>query len=396
MPGKIVLRFELSLQAPVSQVFRAFTNKVGFEEWLCDSASTSPRPGGHVFLNWNTGYATCGRFVEIEPEKRVSFSWRGTEEPAETLVTISLKKQGSGTSLKLVHTGIWEAKNWAKTEQEIKKGWVSGLRNLSAVLESGPDPRITTRPMLGIYLGDSSPDLIKKSGAPVEHGVRLVGVMDGLGAQKCGLRIDDVIVEIEGIAIRTLDDFSRVMPGRTAGEVLNVSFYRGSELKAVVMELSPRKTPPLPASASSLVEEIRAKYAATDQELFTFLESLTEETAALQPAKDQWSVKQILAHLIHGERDVQSIIYKAVVSEGAYFSDNIPARIQATLQAYPTLPDLVSEFGRAEAETLALLAALPDEFTSRKSSFWVLTNLVINFNDHTREHLAQMKKAVGL
>jgi hypothetical protein len=39
---------------------------------------------------------------------------------------------------------------------------------------------------------------------------------------------------------------------------------------------------------------------------------------------------------------------------------------------------------------------LPDEFTSRKSSFWVLTNLVITFNDHTREHLAQMKKAVGL
>ncbi len=110
-----------------------------------------------MFLNWNTGYATSGRFIEIKPEKRVTFSWRGAEDPAETLVTISLKKQGSGTLLKLVHTGIWEAKNWAKTEQEIKKGWVSGLRNLSAVLESGPDPRITTRPMLGILPGRFEP-----------------------------------------------------------------------------------------------------------------------------------------------------------------------------------------------------------------------------------------------
>ncbi len=45
MPGKIVLRFELTLQAPVSQVFRAFTNKVGFEEWLCDFSFNQPSTG---------------------------------------------------------------------------------------------------------------------------------------------------------------------------------------------------------------------------------------------------------------------------------------------------------------------------------------------------------------
>lgn len=392
MPGKIVLRFELFLQAPLTQVYRAFTNRIGFEEWLCDSASVRPQPGGRVYLSWNTGYASSGHFIKIEPHKKVIFTWRGPADPAATLVTVTFKKEGPGTALKLVHEGIWEGKKWAAAEQEIKKGWVAALRNLSAVLEAGPDPRITTRPMLGIYLGDPDPSLIKSTGAPVESGVRLEGVIDGLGAQKSGLQKDDVLVEIDETPIHAQEDLSRVMTGRKAGDVLKVSFYRGSELKHTAMELAPRKTFPLPASAAALAAEVRARYAATDAQLFPYLASLTEAAASRPPAENEWSVKQILAHLIHCERDLQAVILKAVVNESADFSDNIPSRIHATLQAYPTLAELDEAFKRAEAETLAFIDALPEEFTARKSSFWVLANALISFNDHTVEHFEQIKK----
>lgn len=392
MSGKIILRFEVTVQAPVKQLYRAFSNKVGLEEWLCDSAFSIPRPGGALFLNWNSGYYSSGKFVELKPDKQIKFTWRGPQDPGETLVTVKFKKQDSSTAVEIIHTGIWEGKKWHKTEEEIKKGWISGLRNLSAVLESGPDLRITTRPMLGIYLGNTDPELLKKAGVPVSAGVRLEGVIEGLGAQKCGLQKDDVLVDIDGIALENINDFSKVMPGHKAGDVLNVTFYRQQEKRSISMELAPRKTAPLPANAAALAAEVDTRYSATDQELFPYLYRLTDDEASHKPSPEEWSIKEILAHLIHCERDLQAIIHKATTSESADFSDNTSARIQSTLQAYPTLGELISEFKHAEAETLAFLANLPSEFTTRKSSLWTLTNQVINFNDHTREHLEQMRK----
>lgn len=392
MPGKVKLRFELELKAPVEQVYRMFTNRIGFEEWLCDTASISPTPGGRVFLSWNTGYASAGMYRELKSNKHLEFTWRGSHDPAETRVTIRLVKKGASTLLTLIHSDIWQGKKWEKTEQEIREGWVTGLRNLASVLECGPDLRITTRPMLGIYLGEPlSPDLAKTIGVPVSEGVRLEGVIPGLGAQQCGLQKDDVLVELEGTPLRTVDDIAPVMRGRKAGDTLQVTYFRGQAKQTAAMLLAPRKTFDLPASAQSFADFLRQQYAATDQELFGFLATITDEDAGIKPTNDEWNIKQVLAHLILCERDLQTIIHAAILSEPAGFVDNTPARIQALLTAYPTLAELMAEFRHAEKETLAFVEALPATFTARKSSFWVLANNIYNFNDHTREHLEQMR-----
>ena len=66
------------------------------------------------------------------------------------------------------------------------------------MLGSGPDLRITNRPMMGISPSDFNAEIAKKLGVPVNTGMRLDGVVDGMGAQSAGLQKDDVLIEFAG------------------------------------------------------------------------------------------------------------------------------------------------------------------------------------------------------
>mgnify|MGYP001195731505 CR=1 FL=1 len=82
---------------------------------------------------------------------------------------------------------------WAKKVDGFRGNWVESLENLKSVLETGIDLRIANRPMLGIVPGDFTEEQAKAIGVPIREGLRLDGVVDGMGAQKCGLQKDDVI-----------------------------------------------------------------------------------------------------------------------------------------------------------------------------------------------------------
>ena len=56
-----VLTFEQTIQAPIDQVYRAFTNATALREWLCDTATVDARPGGRVYLAWISNYYRRGR-----------------------------------------------------------------------------------------------------------------------------------------------------------------------------------------------------------------------------------------------------------------------------------------------------------------------------------------------
>jgi hypothetical protein len=54
----------------------------------------------------------------------------------------------------------------------------------------------------------------------------------------------------------------------------------------------------------------------------------------------------------------------------------------------------LTELKRNEAETVALLNALPDEFVARKGSYHRLAIRMLTWPDHAREHLGQIIAAV--
>jgi uncharacterized protein YndB with AHSA1/START domain len=391
-------KFRRTVSAPPAEVHRAFTNATALREWLCDSAQADPRKGGRLYLWWNSGYYTSGEYVAVVPGKKIAFTWRGRGEPDATRVQVSLAAKNGGTVVTLTHGGIGSGKKWTSTAKEFQSEWEAGLENLQSVLETGQDLRVVRRPLLGVSLGEFNAEMAAKLGVPVTEGVRLDDVLEGRGARAAGLRKDDVIVRLGGKKVTSWATFTSAMQPRHAGDKVAMVFYRGAEKKAVTVELSRRPLPETPPTAEAFAEATRKMYAGMDAELARCLEGVSEAEASHQPAPGEWSAKETLAHLVINERELHVWMTDLIVSDERW-SDanptNVPARLAAATAVFPTLPALVEELKRHEAETVAMLAALPPEFMAHKGSYWRLAHIILQAPDHSQTHIGQIRAAIA-
>ena len=393
-----IVKITLEVKAPARQVYEAFTNATLMRGWFSDVASVDAQYGKRLYLYWNSGYDVCGEYTSLEKDKSICFTWKGRGEPGTSQVKISLKPRRNKTILTLTHRVPSASQKWQKALAGFKEEWPNVLGNLVSVLETGQDLRITRRPMLGIFFGDFNPAIAEKLCVPVQEGIRLEGIVDGMGAQTAGLQKDDVIVCIDEKIIATYLDLGNVIQPHHAGDKIAVTYYRGSEKRSTTMILSPRVLPEIHTRAGDLVEALRRLYAEIDSELVKCFGGATEEQASHSPAPGEWSAKEVLAHLIHGERDTHGWIndmvsYQERVSDG--YADNYPGRIKATVGVYQTYQELLKELSRNEAETVAMLAALPEDFLARKGSFWRLSYVLINSPQHAQAHYSQIRSAIA-
>ena len=391
------IKFETYIPAHPDQVFRAFTNASALREWLCDLATVDPRPGGRVYLYWNSGYYSSGEYVTLEPDRSVSFTWCGRGDPGRSQVSLAIEPQDSGTRLVLEHHLPEDSGEWEKAISEIDKGWRESLENLVSVVETGEDLRFVNRPMLGIFLNDFNAEVAEKLGVPVTKGMRIDSVAEGLGAQAAGLQSNDVIVRIGGQETTNFFSIPTIMADRRAGEWVQVEFYRGGELSSVSMELSRRQIPELPATPQALaqaVEDIYARCVALLDETFA---GVSDAEAGFHPAEGEWNAKEVLAHLIHSERNNQFDIVDRISGYERWADDsggNLNLQVQATVAAYPTLVELLGELKNAYKETVALLARLPQRFVERRGSYWQVAFGYIQDRTHLDEHVEQIKAAI--
>ncbi len=392
------LKFRRMVSAPPGEVYRAFTNVTALREWLCDAAQADPRKGGRLYLWWNSGYYTSGEYIAALPGKRISFTWRGRGEPDATRVQVSLAEKNSGTALTLAHGGIGAGIKWAGVAREFQRDWEAKLENLQSVLETGQDLRIVRRPLLGVSLGEFSAEMAARLGVPVTEGARLDDVLEGRGAHAAGLRKDDVIVRLGGKKVINWATFTSVVQPHHAGDQVAVVFYRGAEKKTVTLELSRRPLPDTPPTAQAFAEAARKMYAGFDAELAACLEGMSEVEALRQPAPGEWSVKETLAHLVLNERELHAWITDLIVGDER-LSDanptNVPARLAAATAVFSTLPALVEELECHEAETVAMLAALPPEFMVHRGSYWRLAHIILQSPDHFQTHIGQIRAAIA-
>jgi uncharacterized protein YndB with AHSA1/START domain len=113
------ISFELELQHPPEKVWRALTDPELLAEWLLPVVDRKLElaPGTaftfktQPYPNWD-GTVNC-RFVEIEPQRKLSYAW--TVPFLDTVVTFTLAPTESGTRLSLVQTGF-------KPEQKQESG----------------------------------------------------------------------------------------------------------------------------------------------------------------------------------------------------------------------------------------------------------------------------------
>jgi uncharacterized protein YndB with AHSA1/START domain len=396
--GSII--FERKVAAPVGEVYRAFANSTTLREWLCSTATVDPHEGGHLFLKWDSGFYCAGEFLSLKQDEELNFTSFGKDEPNPTCIRISMKPSGKGSSLLIEHTGLKPVWKWRKYHPRITTRWTNALENLVHVLEVGPDLRIVNRPMLGIFFSAFDEGLAKRLGIPIHSGVHLEGVVSGMGAEACGLKKDDVVVEMDGKEIKNINSLTNVLSAHKAKDKLSVVFFRGSKKIATDMVLSARNLPPIPASPAAFASAYQKKSEQDYKELSAVFKGIPEALAAKKPAKNEWSANENVAHLLEGERGWHFFIHELLFSAEQVsdnFGDNSNERIQAEIAAYPTTKDLLLEFKRSQQVTVGFLKNLPKSFQAHKGTWWRLaTALLTQPNTHVHEHVDQIKKTFEL
>jgi hypothetical protein len=78
------------------------------------------------------------------------------------------------------------------------------------------------------------------------------------------------------------------------------------------------------------------------------------------------------------------------------FHSNNTLRLDATVAVYVSIRALLDELCRNQAETVALLDSLPDEFVADKGLYWRLARLLAESQDHFRDHIRQIEQSLAL
>ncbi len=136
---------ERLIAASVEDVFAAWSDADSMSAWMCpgdtvshSSVETDFRVGGafSIVMHGQEGdYPHSGEYLEIDPPKRLRFTWvtpwaPDTEQTSE--VTVSLEPSGEGkTHLRLVHEMITP---WYDNHEQ---GWTAILAKCDARLSGG-------------------------------------------------------------------------------------------------------------------------------------------------------------------------------------------------------------------------------------------------------------------
>ena len=126
------------LPHPPAKVWRALTEPALLAQWLMPT-ETGPRGKGESFQfrtepsQWWDGIVDCD-VQELEPERRIRYSWRGGAGPNEldTVVEWTLTAMTFGTRLALVHSGFLPTQKFAF--QGAGDGWKSKVDVLGTIL----------------------------------------------------------------------------------------------------------------------------------------------------------------------------------------------------------------------------------------------------------------------
>jgi uncharacterized protein YndB with AHSA1/START domain len=104
------ISFEFDLKHSPAKVWRALTEPELLMQWLLPAIGLKLEPGAafsfktQPYPGWD-GTVNC-RFVEIEPQRKLSYTWVVGDMVIDTVVTFTLTPTASGTRLSLRQSGF--------------------------------------------------------------------------------------------------------------------------------------------------------------------------------------------------------------------------------------------------------------------------------------------------
>jgi uncharacterized protein YndB with AHSA1/START domain len=128
------IKKEIVISATAAKVWEHITDPKRIAGWLMEN-DFEATVGKEFSMNCNTEGEIACVVKEIVPERKLVYSFRSEDIPVETLVTITLAKEGDRTRLTLVHSG-WDT--LPPDQQGIADtydgGWAGFLEKLQELL----------------------------------------------------------------------------------------------------------------------------------------------------------------------------------------------------------------------------------------------------------------------
>ena len=150
MSAKTTARLKRTFEAPVDQVFEAFTTEEVMRrwwhaehDWETTEVEVDPRVGGAVRVvmrnpHEDAEYGGGGHYTVVEAPKKLAFTWVWDNEPHETLIEVEFIEGDGTTTVHFTHSGLWSE----ETVRSHEGGWTAALDNLERTLAAplGPEP----------------------------------------------------------------------------------------------------------------------------------------------------------------------------------------------------------------------------------------------------------------
>jgi uncharacterized protein YndB with AHSA1/START domain len=137
------LHIERTYQAPAEKVFAAWTSEEVLKrwwqaerDWETTEAEVDLRVGGDVRVvmrdpEKGVDHGGGGKYTEIDPPRRLSFTWLWDGDTRRTLIEIDFVESGGATTVRFTHSGLWDEESVRSHEH----GWSNILDSLGRDLE---------------------------------------------------------------------------------------------------------------------------------------------------------------------------------------------------------------------------------------------------------------------
>ncbi len=207
-----------------------------------------------------------------------------------------------------------------------------------------------------------------------------------------------MIVALGGQETPDFEELGQALRAHQAGDAVSVELVRGQEQETVEVTLGQRPQPDVPDSAKALAERLTERHREVNEELQAAVAGLAEKEAKVCPDEGEWSVKQVLAHLVENEEAGHVFLFN-IAANGWLDGGNVsyrqyPGRVEALLAVTPTVRGLLDRYLTAHAETMEMLRRLPKETVAHKARFRRIAEFELFGPDHVREHVGQIQNIV--
>jgi uncharacterized protein YndB with AHSA1/START domain len=139
--ARLSLTLKRRLKAPPAEVFAAWIDPTKIARWFRPGetipayAETDPRVGGRYRIVARSAAGeeqqVSGTYLEVVPGEKLVFTWSGPCSPGhDSLVTVTIKPDGDGSLLTLVHEQFFDQ----ELRDGAERGWTGCLDALEAFL----------------------------------------------------------------------------------------------------------------------------------------------------------------------------------------------------------------------------------------------------------------------